>query len=732
MVMRRFKMNKHSTAGLGGLVILLITGWTSLALAGELEFPPQTSVVTLQTNGPYAPLTSGDWWTSSEIQESDQNQHCFEIYVPRFVRDDFPIELLLYDPESFSTGEDFDQMGGASWDTTTFTLIAPNNISIIKNIAFEPVSETSEQWVPFATFTSQDYGFGIYKLYVTTGHDDENSYRLKIRQNNPDGIANNGDEITMAARKALYHHRESGCATYWFYPSTEKTLSLLNFDMDNETSLHYSDPYGGRYLGILSGEAVWNNNATTFNNNDGDRFVDPIAGWWNAYACAESDNPYIFFPDKAVFIDQKPSVPRLFVQISNGVNRLSLYDESTYSITINNAGSGPALHISVTDTIPPGSNYADAGGYHNHVINNRQNYVEWFIDRLAPGESKTLTITLEVHDETIEQLKNSVMLKCSDIMFNDYHIRSNVDVDQIGQCSNIGEYVWADQNGNGRRDDSELGLPGIILQLLDADGNIVETAVTDENGHYYFYCVNPGQYSITMDNKSIPLGFRISTHSLPMTLSLGSNMTFNSANFGFAGTHYPIELSSFTAEFFNNAVQINWITQSETENYGYHLYRSEQKEANYAQITSQLIPGAVNSNSEKRYTFRDETVKSQKRYYYKLADISTDGSRSWHGPIAVNTELPDQYELLPNFPNPFNPQTTISFVLGQAGYTTLEIFNITGQKIMTMVSEQMAAGKHEMIWNGTDESGQMVPSGTYLYRLQINGYQEMKKMTLLK
>ncbi len=730
--MQNSKKHNKKRMGLQIACLLLVTTLLSPLHAQEFVLPPPASTAILQTNGPDAELQDGDWWTNAAIHNSDQRAHIFEIYVPRLVREDFEIELELYDPECLKTGEEADEQGGDSWDSTSFTLIAPNEISVVKEVIFRPTAETSEKWTLFAEFTAGDYGVGVYRLEVTTARDDKNSYALRIREHNPDGRDNSGDEITIAAQNAMYRHSDNGCVNFWFYSGQQSPLSLLNFDMDNETSLHYTDPYGGRYLGLLSGNALWNNDKVTFSETDGDQFIDPISGWWKASACVAQNNPYIFYPHRPLFIDEKPDVPRLFVQVSDGMNRLSLYDEPTYTITISNAGSGPALHITVTDTIPAGTNYSDASGFHNQIINSQQNYVEWFIDILRPGESTSLDITLQVHDETVSQIINSVLLKYSDIMFNDYYAYSNKDINQMGQCSNIGASVWADQNGNGLYDDGELGLPGIIIQLLDNDGNVVESTVTDETGHYYFYCVDPGQYAISMDNKSIPLGFVLSTHSLPMRIDLQPNSVYDSANFGFSGSHYPVELSSFTATHLDNTIRINWTTQSETENYGYHIYRSEEKDREYVQVTTHLIAGAGNSNSENTYAFIDETIETGKTYYYKLADISTTGNKTWHGPVSVQTAIADQYMLEPNYPNPFNPQTTISFTLKQSGYTTLEIFNIRGQKLSTLVSEHMPAGTHKVIWDGRDQSGRMMPSGTYLYRLQVNDFQKMRKMMLIK
>jgi len=94
--------------------------------------------------------------------------------------------------------------------------------------------------------------------------------------------------------------------------------------------------------------------------------------------------------------------------------------------------------------------------------------------------------------------------------------------------------------------------------------------------------------------------------------------------------------------------------------------------------------------------------------------------------------LPNSYELTQNFPNPFNPLTEISFSLPRASDVTFEIYNITGQKVATLVNGALEAGEHTVQWDSRDESGNSVASGIYLYRLTAGEFTDTKKMILLK
>ena len=95
-----------------------------------------------------------------------------------------------------------------------------------------------------------------------------------------------------------------------------------------------------------------------------------------------------------------------------------------------------------------------------------------------------------------------------------------------------------------------------------------------------------------------------------------------------------------------------------------------------------------------------------------------------------NSEIPKHFELHQNYPNPFNPSTNISFSLPSAGNVKLEIFNVIGQKIATLINEKLSAGEHVVQWDGRDRSGATVSSGVYFYRLEAGDERRSKKMLI--
>jgi hypothetical protein len=100
--------------------------------------------------------------------------------------------------------------------------------------------------------------------------------------------------------------------------------------------------------------------------------------------------------------------------------------------------------------------------------------------------------------------------------------------------------------------------------------------------------------------------------------------------------------------------------------------------------------------------------------------------------VRSSAGLPIAYELGNNYPNPFNPSTTIDFAIPQAATTSIVIYNIVGQKVRTLTNEFRSAGRYQITWDGTDDAGRHVGSGLYLYRLQSNQTSIVKKMVLVK
>ncbi len=102
------------------------------------------------------------------------------------------------------------------------------------------------------------------------------------------------------------------------------------------------------------------------------------------------------------------------------------------------------------------------------------------------------------------------------------------------------------------------------------------------------------------------------------------------------------------------------------------------------------------------------------------------------GVETANTPVPDSYQLSQNYPNPFNPSTNISFALPAAEAVRLNIYNVLGQVVTTLVDQELSAGNYDIVWNGRDSQGQMVASGVYFYELRSDNFTARKKMLFLR
>ncbi len=100
--------------------------------------------------------------------------------------------------------------------------------------------------------------------------------------------------------------------------------------------------------------------------------------------------------------------------------------------------------------------------------------------------------------------------------------------------------------------------------------------------------------------------------------------------------------------------------------------------------------------------------------------------------MASAVEVPVRHAMGKNYPNPFNPMTTISFSLPQDEMVRLEVYGINGRLVATLVNESYVAGHHQVTWAGRDNSGHQVASGVYFYRINAGGFSDVQKMTLMK
>ncbi len=205
----------------------------------------------------------------------------------------------------------------------------------------------------------------------------------------------------------------------------------------------------------------------------------------------------------------------------------------------------------------------------------------------------------------------------------------------------------------------------------------------------------------------------------------------------------PVELASFTATILNvDSVSLLWVSQTETNMIGYHIYRGTTNSTNEAtRITNSIIP-ATNTSSTHSYSFVDDNLAIDQTYYYWLQSVDLDLTYQFHGPVTViieqEPEIPNPVYVTslsnpyPNPMNPFNPAATIQFSMRETGRMELAVYNIRGQLVKKFVDGVQPEGEFQITWDGRDSQGRPLSSGIYFLRMQTDNYQHTSKMMIVK
>lgn len=203
----------------------------------------------------------------------------------------------------------------------------------------------------------------------------------------------------------------------------------------------------------------------------------------------------------------------------------------------------------------------------------------------------------------------------------------------------------------------------------------------------------------------------------------------------------PVELSSFTAVLESGLfVKLNWTTQSESNMLGYHVYRGNNNNLGEAvRVTNNLLQ-ATNTSNVYNYSYSDQSTQPNTQYSYWLQSAELNGITNFYGPLNVLTQdnavEPPAIPLVTGieniYPNPFNPQTTISYELSEPSKVRIQIFNVKGQFITELTRDNLPAGKFKVVWDGKDMNKRNLGSGVYFCKMMTNKESYLKKMIIMK
>ena len=185
----------------------------------------------------------------------------------------------------------------------------------------------------------------------------------------------------------------------------------------------------------------------------------------------------------------------------------------------------------------------------------------------------------------------------------------------------------------------------------------------------------------------------------------------------------PVELMSFTANINASGIMLNWKTATEVNNYGFDIERKSA--STWTKVG--FVEGHGTTNAPQSYRYSDNSEAG--KIVYRLKQIDRDGKFEYSQTVEVTAvTAPKEFALAQNFPNPFNPTTSISFTVPSNGHATLKILNILGQEVATLFNGEAVGG----MYNQVQFNASAFASGVYFSRLECGGKVLMKNMTLVK
>jgi subtilisin family serine protease len=232
----------------------------------------------------------------------------------------------------------------------------------------------------------------------------------------------------------------------------------------------------------------------------------------------------------------------------------------------------------------------------------------------------------------------------------------------------------------------------------------------------------------------------------------GGNVSAWSVNLTYTLDDAPlaVEMKSFKAVSTAGKARLTWKTESEQNNLGFVVLKSEAEDGHYVEIESYIsnanLKGLGSSSLGREYTFTDHNVKQSNTYWYKIIDMDYNGKSREHGPLKVEIEkysglepvsdlIPHKFGMEQNYPNPFNPHT--QFVLNIPQVETelkasIIVYDVLGKKIKTLHAGFLIAGQYKVLWDGSNDHNIPVSAGMYIYTFSSSEFNEARRMLMIK
>ncbi|CUV10546.1 5'-Nucleotidase domain protein [hydrothermal vent metagenome] len=291
---------------------------------------------------------------------------------------------------------------------------------------------------------------------------------------------------------------------------------------------------------------------------------------------------------------------------------------------------------------------------------------------------------------------------------------------------------WVYSNGNGTMEFFPIWKPGLLSEVevipeetADEEDFNWKAKIITKAGNRYDETATFGVHESASDTWD-----RLDYHEPPVIGDYIS-MAFDNDSWAKNGGSYSQDIrSDARTQTWNLAARSNikGIVSLSLEDV--HSIPSHQD----VRLVDPVLGIVYNLRSEKAVTFTSQG--NENPYYFKLIVGEADDIQSQLDDMGM---VPTDFELFQNTPNPFNPVTNIRVSLVEDARITLKVYNLLGKEVNTLaLNQSLSKGNHRFIWAGKDDNGYQLPSGVYLYRIEINShvgrqlYQSTKKMVLMK
>jgi len=319
-------------------------------------------------------------------------------------------------------------------------------------------------------------------------------------------------------------------------------------------------------------------------------------------------------------------------------------------------------------------------------------------------------------------------------------------VGAVGYCGKkVWSQAWSFTTMPALAGSPVLALPNKNAVNISTDTLLVWNEVDGAEAYHVQLSTKPDFSNTVVDSTGLTVT------NLPVSsLNYGAEYFWRVSAVGYCGNQVWSEVWSFTTALYftdkpipvlpeNGAVSIStdtllvWNELDGADTYHVQLSKDYDFSTNVIDSTGIVTPELAVSYLE-----------YSTEYFWRFRAVNGEHESDWSAVWSFNTntitsanglqqELPVDFSLDQNYPNPFNPTTTIRFALPTESNVRMEIYNMLGQRVTTLVdSEQMRAGIYEKVWDGRDASGMQVSSGTYIYRVVAGDHVETKRMILMK